>query len=76
MRRTLPSGEVQRAKSDLAVYTVKDRKIVLTSKPPRRPQAVADGNGMTGDKVTIDLDEEEIIVDNGDVLAKMDGMDF
>ena len=76
MRRTLASGEVHRAKSDLAVYTVKDRKVVLTSNPPNRPQAVADNRGMIGDKVTIDLDAEEISVENGDVLTRMEGMDF
>ena len=50
--------------------------MVLTSNPPNRPQAVADGRGMIGDKVTIDLDEEEISVENGDVLTRMEGMDF
>lgn len=76
MRRVLPSGDVQRAKSDHAYYAVKDRTVIMTCDAPRRPQAVADGTGMVGDKVTIDLDAEEIFVDNGDVLTRLDDMNF
>ncbi len=76
IRRTLANGDVQRVKSDHAHYVVKERVVVMHSDPPRRPQAVADGMGMIGDKVTIDLDAEEVFVDNGDVLTKLDGMEF
>ena len=68
--RSLADGEIQRAQGDLAIYTVKERKVEMTSKPPRKPQAVTADGGMIGDKVTIALDTEEIYVTNGDVLAR------
>ena len=58
--RTLPTGEIQRAQGDLGVYTVKERKMVLTSTPPKRPQALTADSGMVGDKVTIELDTEDV----------------
>ncbi len=74
--RTLPSGEVQRATGDNGVYLVKNRKVMLTCKPPKRPQAVTADSGMVGDKVTIELDTEDIYVENGDALTRMKDMDF
>lgn len=72
MSRTLPSGEVQRARGDHAEYVVRERTVVMTCQPPRRPQAITADGGMTGDKVTINLDSEELSVENGDVLARID----
>ena len=74
--RTLPTGEIQRAQGDLGVYTVKERKMVLTSTPPKRPQALTADSGMVGDKVTIELDTEDVYVENGDVLTRMDDLKF
>lgn len=74
--RTLPTGEIQRAKGDLGVYTVKERKMVLTCNPPKRPQALTADSGMVGDKVTIELDTEDVYVENGDVLTRMDDLKF
>ncbi|MBO5923670.1 MAG: hypothetical protein J6Q81_04065 [Lentisphaeria bacterium] len=74
--RTLPTGEIQRAKGDLGVYTVKERKMVLTCTPPKRPQALTSDSGMVGDKVTIELDTEDVYVENGDVLARLDDLKF
>lgn len=76
MSRTLPSGEVQRARGDRAVYTVRDRKVVMTCDPPKRPQAVTADSGMIGDKVSIDLDSEELFVENGDVLTRTGDLNF
>ncbi len=76
LSRTLPSGEVQRARGDKAEYTVKDRQITLTCEPPRRPQAVTADSGMIGERVTIDLDNEELFVENGDVLTRINDMEF
>ena len=74
--RTLPTGEIQRANGDHGVYTVKDRKMVLTCTPPKRPQALTSDSGMVGDKVTIELDTEDVYVENGDVLARLDDLNF
>ena len=74
--RTLPTGEIQRAKGDLGVYTVKERKMVLTCEPPKRPQALTADSGMVGDKVTIELDTEDVYVENGDVLTRMNELNF
>ena len=74
--RTLPSGEVQRAKGDQGVYIVKERKVFLTCVPPNRPQALTADSGMVGDKVTIELDSEELYVENGDVLTRLNDMKF
>ena len=74
--RTLPTGEIQRAKGDQGLYTVKERKMVLTCEPPRRPQALTADSGMIGDKVTFELDTEDVYVENGDVLTRMNDLDF
>ena len=74
--RTLPTGEIQRANGDLGIYTVKERKVVLTSTPPKRPQALTADSGMIGDRVTIELDTEDVYVENGDVLTRMDDLKF
>lgn len=69
--RTLPTGEIQRAQGDQGVYTVKDRKVVMTCVPPKRPQALTADSGMIGDRVMIELDSEELYVENGDVLTRL-----
>ena len=74
--RTLATGEIQRARGDLGVYTVKERKMVLTCDPPNRPQALTSDSGMVGDKVTIELDTEDVYVENGDVLTRMNDLNF
>ncbi|MBE6403525.1 MAG: hypothetical protein E7039_07380 [Lentisphaerae bacterium] len=74
--RTLPTGEIQRARGDQGIYTVKERKMVLTCEPPRRPQALTADSGMVGDKVTIELDTEDVYVENGDVLTRMNDLNF
>ena len=74
--RTLPSGEVQRAKGDHGLYVVKERKVFLTCDPPKRPQALTADSGMIGDKVTLELDSEELFVENGDVLTRLNDMKF
>lgn len=72
--RTLPTGEIQRARGDKSVYTVKERKVVMTCDPPGRPQALTADSGMIGDRVMIDLDSEELYVENGDVLTRLNDM--
>ena len=72
--RTLPTGEIQRARGDKGVYTVKERKVVMTCDPPGRPQALTADSGMIGDRVMIDLDSEELYVENGDVLTRLNDM--
>ncbi len=76
LKRTLPSGEVQRATGDHAVYEVKERTLVMTADPPHRPTAVTTDSGMVGDKVTIELDTEEVLVDNGDALTRLNDFKF
>ncbi|MBE6368782.1 MAG: hypothetical protein E7056_01315 [Lentisphaerae bacterium] len=71
MTRVQEDGEKQKAKSDYAVYEVQKRTVVMTSDPPGRPQAVTADSGMIGDKVTIELDTEDIHVENGDILTRM-----
>ena len=50
--------------------------MVLTCDPPNRPQALTSDSGMVGDKVTIELDTEDVYVENGDVLTRMNDLNF
>ena len=70
MTRTLPSGEVQKARGDHGRYEVKARKVYLTCDPPRKPQAVTAQGGMTGDSVAVDLDSQLVYVENGDAVGR------
>ena len=70
MSRTLPSGEVQKARGDHGRYEVKERKVYLTCDPPRKPQAVTEQGGMTGDSVAVDLDSQLVYVENGDAVGR------
>ena len=72
--RTLPTGEIQRAQGDQGIYTVKERKVVMTCVPPKRPQALTADSGMIGDRVMIELDSEELYVENGDVLTRLNDL--
>ena len=38
------------------------------------PQALTADSGMIGDRVMIDLDSEELYVENGDVLTRLNDM--
>ena len=70
MSRTLPTGEVQKARGDHGRYEVKERKVYLTCDPPRKPQAVTEQGGMTGDSVAVDLDSQLVYVENGDAVGR------
>ncbi len=74
--RTLPSGEVQKVRGDQAVYTVKKRRVEMTCQPPKRPQALTADSGMVGDKIIMELDTEDIVVESGDALTKMNDSGF
>ena len=74
--RRLASGFDQKAVGDQATYEVKTRIVTLTAEPPNKPQAFDGRSGMTGDKVTIDLDSEELEVENGSALAPTQGLTY
>jgi len=74
--RILPGGFNQKAVGDQATYEVKTRIVTLTAEPPNKPRAFDGKSGMTGDKVTIDLDSEELKVENGSALAPTQNLPY